>query len=214
VTEVERIVAALGKKERDLIKALIKGTTAAQRRALDAQYKLYTGKSLSPARLEELSRAIESNVAEWASKSGSSIIETLGNRITTALTPLVDSPIADRIKALQGVFEGNDEARGTYPHARMIARTETAGAVGATNQAAMEEAGYDYKMWIARGGARGRADHTAMNGKVVKVNEPFILPDGEECMYPTDPSLSVKHRVNCGCKSVPATKKQYESQNK
>lgn len=211
MADLKAILTAIGKEERELIKALLKATTAAQRKALDAQYKIYTGKSLTPDRLKELEKVLESNVAEWASKSGSSIIDTLKSRITTALTPLVDSPVKDRIKALQEVFQGTDRA--SYPHARMIARTETGGAVEATNRMAMEEAGYEYKMWLSRGGARGREAHTAIDGQVRKINEPFDV-NGHKAMAPLDPALPVGERVNCGCTSVPATKEQYESQNK
>lgn len=209
MADIKAILTAIGKEERELIKKLLKATTIAQRKALDAQYKLYTGQNLTPERLKELEKVLESNIGEWASKSGSSIIDTLKSRITNALTPLVDSPIKDRIKALQEVFQGTDRA--SYPHARMIARTETAGAVEGTNQIAMKEAGYGYKTWIPRGGLRGREEHKAMANHVVKIDEPFILPDGEKAMFPGDPALPVKHRVNCGCTSVPATKEQYEN---
>lgn len=211
MADIKAILTAIGKEERDLIKKLLKATTIAQRKALEAQYKLYTGQNLTPDRLKELTKVLESNIGEWASKSGSSIIDTLKSRITNALTPLVDSPIKDRIKALQEIFQGTDRA--SYPHARLIARTETAGAVEATNTMAMKEAGYDYKMWISRGGPRGREAHTAINGQVRPINEPFDV-NGYEAMFPADPRLPVGERVNCGCTSVPATKEQYESQNK
>lgn len=209
--EIERILLSLNAKEKALIEALINSTTEAQKLAIDKQYKIYTGKPLSEGRKKEIEKVLRSNVAEWASKSGSSIIDTLKSRITNALTPLVDSPISDRIAALQEVFQGTDRA--SYPHARMIARTETAGALEGANQMAMEEAGYDYKIWVARGGVRGRETHTAIDGQVRKVNEPFNV-NGHEAMFPGDPKLPVGERVNCGCTSMPATKAQYDEYKK
>lgn len=211
MTEIERILLSLDAKEKALVEALINSTTEAQKLAIDRQYKIYTGRSLSEGRKKEIEKVLRSNVADWARKSGSSIIDTLKNRITTALSPLIDSPISDRISALQDVFRGTDRA--SYPHARMIARTETAGAVEGANQMAMKEAGYDYKIWVARGGIRGREAHTAIDGQVRKIGEPFDV-NGNKAMFPGDPKLPVGERVNCGCTSMPATKAQYDEYKK
>ena len=39
----------------------------------------------------------------------------------------------------------------------------------------------------------------AMDGKVVKVNEDFVLPDGTRLMYPGDSKGGADQTINCRC---------------
>lgn len=63
------------------------------------------------------------------------------------------------------------------------------------------------KRWKHSGtkGIDPRENHMALDGTVVPVDEPFVIPDSEEvAMFPRDPNLSAKERVNCHCALGPA----------
>jgi hypothetical protein len=63
--------------------------------------------------------------------------------------------------------------------------------------------GFVYKEWIAVGDSRTREEHAALDGVIIRYDEPFMV--GEfPAQYPKDPSLPAKHAVNCRCMVVPA----------
>ncbi len=88
-----------------------------------------------------------------------------------------------------------------------ILRTEIMGNLNAAGQARLEELGQTVpglkKVWMATGDDRTRDSHLAAHGQVRKVDEPFVIGDGEKAMQPGDPALSAKERINCRCRSVP-----------
>ncbi len=61
------------------------------------------------------------------------------------------------------------------------------------------------KIWINSHKPNARVTHIAVETKTlnnpVAIDRPFIV-DGIEAMYPRDPVLPAKHRVNCGCDLV------------
>lgn len=107
--------------------------------------------------------------------------------------------IANRI---QDIFDDADKVR-----AERIARTET---ISASNEGAVmgyKEVGVEKKEWISTIDARTRGidagdmfDHVSIDGKVVNIDEPFIV-SGEELMYPGDSSrgASLGNFINCRC---------------
>jgi uncharacterized protein with gpF-like domain len=82
----------------------------------------------------------------------------------------------------------------------MIARTETARALGAGNLATMKEAGFTRKMWIAGGPPNDRPEHTAIDGETVDIDKPFSIG----LMFPGDPRAGVDQVANCRCTMVEA----------
>lgn len=63
--------------------------------------------------------------------------------------------------------------------------------------------GFMYKEWIAVGDVRTRPEHAALDGMIVRYDQPFLV--GEfPAQYPKDPTLPAKHAVNCRCMVVPA----------
>ena len=84
--------------------------------------------------------------------------------------------------------------------ARVIARTETHAASGASNQAAAKATGLALrKEWIsARDPERTREDHDSADGQTVDLDQPFIV-GGEPLMYPGDPNGSAEQVINCRC---------------
>ena len=94
-----------------------------------------------------------------------------------------------------------------------IARTET---TRVQNSAKLdvgthgEELGFDmWKRWVATTDTRTREDHLAMDGVEVPNDEPFVLPDGSEMMFPADVSMGadVSQIVNCRCTMILFIKK-------
>lgn len=61
-----------------------------------------------------------------------------------------------------------------------------------------------WKRWVATGDERTRDDHLEMDGVEVPEDEPFILPDGSEVMFPGDSSLGAdaSEIINCRCTVV------------
>ncbi len=85
--------------------------------------------------------------------------------------------------------------------ARVTARTEVLTASSRANFESFQQSpAVVGKKWKHSGAAKisPRATHVAMDGVVVGVDEYFDV-DGEEGLYPRDPSFSAKNRVNCGC---------------
>lgn len=57
------------------------------------------------------------------------------------------------------------------------------------------------KVWLSKNDDRTRHDHWEMQGVRVPIDEPFVLPDGSELMFPTDSSLGAAagEVINCRC---------------
>lgn len=85
--------------------------------------------------------------------------------------------------------------------AKMVARTEANNAVSAGQQEVWNQmsdegilnANNTMKEWITTIDEKTSEEHLEMNGTMVPLNEPFVLPDGNEVMYPSE------SRPNCRC---------------
>ena len=99
--------------------------------------------------------------------------------------------------------------------ADVIARTETLHAINRAEAMAIQQALDEGKItknmvrkwWDDTGDARTRHSHLEMGkkyskDKAIPIDEPFIFPDGEKCMYPGDTSMGLgpKEIINCRCK--------------
>ena len=116
--------------------------------------------------------------------------------------------ITDRVR---GVF--NNCARF---EARRIAMTETSAAYGFARHVAMTDAGIEYKAWVSSHGPNVREAHAEAEDETadepVPVDQPFEV-DGEQLMYPGDPSGSPGNLLNCQCIQI-AVEKQEEDEEK
>lgn len=91
--------------------------------------------------------------------------------------------------------------------AKIIARTETAKAIGETNYQTARKAGLKNKTWIHAGGGRtNRKSHIAMHGVTIKITKSFTVPAENQytpttkMRFPRDPLCRVAgHIVNCYC---------------
>ncbi len=70
------------------------------------------------------------------------------------------------------------------------------------------------KKWVTGAWRPGRReDHQQMDGVVVPVDEPFVLPDGTRLMYPgaLGPDNSPAQTINCGCTYVLDQESMYDA---
>lgn len=77
-----------------------------------------------------------------------------------------------------------------------LARQEAARQVAAQAGFAVDEI---RRTWRSTKDKRTRDSHWDMDGQTVGLDEPFVTPDGDELMYPGDPSAPAKERINCRC---------------
>ncbi|MDR3459559.1 MAG: phage portal protein [Verrucomicrobiae bacterium] len=128
-----------------------------------------------------------------------SVGETAQAQLNTALATGMDkgettAELTDRVR---GVFNNLQKYE-----ARRIAMTETSAAYGYARHEAMTDAGIEYKGWLSSHGPTVREAHAAAEEQYgdapIPLDQPFIV-DGEELMYPGDPSGSAGNVINCHC---------------
>lgn len=96
----------------------------------------------------------------------------------------------------------------TRKRATSIVRTELATAYSTANQLRLEQWGSTVpglkKRWVKSGKVHPRIEHAVIHGQVRDVGKPFDLEGGTvQMMQPHDPGAPLRHRINCGCMSVP-----------
>ncbi len=133
------------------------------------------------------------------------------NRISAELGLVVigaRSP-SDAITAVTKILGESSRARATT-----IVRTELGRAFSAAAQDRMMEAAKMLpglkKQWRRSGKLHPRLHHDLADGRVVEVDQPFVLkPFGRaavELMFPRDPKAPASETINCGCVAIPFMK--------
>ena len=127
------------------------------------------------------------------------INETTVEKVSRAIRDgIEDGDTRREIAARVHVALGDE---GDLARARLIARTEATGALNAGHQEArdylVEEGIVEGKVWMATIDERTRDTHLEMDEVEIPNDEPFVLPDGEEAMYPGAHTLSAENRCNC-----------------
>lgn len=179
--------------------------TASMRDALEKQHKTGLQKAgdqlfkeldredpftMAPAKVVEFLRGRENKLKDVPQ----SIYDRLKESIEAGLQAgETQAELTGRVKA-----EFNDI--GTAD-ARRIAQSETGAVYGAGRQAAMKDAGVQFKMWLTSGNDNVRPAHADANRQTVPVDEPFVI-DGEELMHPGDDAGSAGNTINCHCASI------------
>lgn len=91
--------------------------------------------------------------------------------------------------------------------ARRIAMTETGVAFNYSRDESMKAAGVKYKRWLSSHGPNVREAHAEAEERYsdnpIPMSEPYEV-DGEQLMYPGDPSGSPGNVINCQCISIAA----------
>lgn len=117
---------------------------------------------------------------------------------------------------LQGILQGesmNDIAKRLLPivdsnassairNARtLVTQAENSGRLD-SYKALEEEGAVLKKVWMATPDDRTRESHLELDGQEVDVDEPFVDMDGNELMFPADPSADPSTVYNCRCTMV------------
>lgn len=117
---------------------------------------------------------------------------------------------------LQGILQGesmNDIAKRLLPivdnnassairNARtLVTQAENSGRLD-SYKALEEEGAVLKKVWMATSDDRTREAHAGLDGQEVDVDEPFVDMDGNELMFPADPSADPMTVYNCRCTMV------------
>lgn len=104
---------------------------------------------------------------------------------------------------------GNDSPQ----RATTIVRTEVGRAFALASEQRLEQAAAVVpglqKQWRRSGKIHSRWNHDAIDGQVVDVDKPFVLPGTNgpvKMMHPHDPKAPVEEVINCGCLSLPFMK--------
>lgn len=178
----------------------------------EALRPIYTvaGASYGRVRYRELMKILRKDIIDWRAVLALFFEEIAGFKITS-ITETTRQWITRTIEAaLQAGQSYEDIAdritdRGiTLRRARMIARTESQGALNyASRQAAIKTEIPVKKMWISaldkrtRRKPKDKADHWVMHKQIVEMNEPF----SNGLMQPGDPDITDKPEeiINCRC---------------
>ena len=128
--------------------------------------------------------------------------------INSTTQKLVASQLQQGLEAGEGLpgLAGRikDTLGGNLARAQSIARTSTAGAVGSGRHEGMKDAHVDKKGWLSSHDLKVRDAHKTADKKYadgIDVNLPFNV-DGENLMFPGDPSGSAGNIINCRCVEI------------
>jgi uncharacterized protein with gpF-like domain len=141
-------------------------------------------------------RMAQEFMARWGAEKVVQISNTTRNTIARGIAQgqregLGVRGIADLIRS---VVPATYAAR-----AEVIARTEVHSAANfGANEAAKETGLTLRKEWVSAAGERTRDSHTAADGQIVAMDEPFNV-DGESLEFPGDPAGSPENVINCRC---------------
>lgn len=110
--------------------------------------------------------------------------------------------IADRVDQVLTITGNENWAN----RAVTVARTESIGALNAGRtdsfRAVADTLGGDFvQVWVATLDNRTRDAHLNADGTTAPVGEPFTV-DGEDLMFPGDPSGSAENIINCRCSTL------------
>ena len=94
--------------------------------------------------------------------------------------------------------------------AMTIAITETSIAFESGRHDAMIQAGAEWKEWLTSGDDRVRDTHVRLDGKIVRMDEPFQVGQFP-MMYPCDPNGPPKEIIRCRCVHGPSEAPPEES---
>lgn len=110
---------------------------------------------------------------------------------------------ADTVARITGRYA----ARLLQLRGEQLGLNETFAALGASKHEAFRQAvaagkldpEFVVKTWRHFTAEHPRLQHVAMRGTAVRFDEPFVMPDGTQMMWPHDPAASAKHTVGCRC---------------
>ncbi len=190
MAEVDEILAKM-KNTRDLtgeLKGLLKKVSADAARQIIERLKLDIIFDPSDARLVNLvDQRTAFTLGEMQKSNYDGLREIMLEGINEGKSV---GQIAETIDAYTGAkFNTSPET---------IARTELAGAQNMTAVEVYRQAGFTEKVWLTSRDGKVRPSHQAMEGKAVKLDEPFLV-GSSALMFPGDKSPYPEDWINCRC---------------
>ncbi|CAB4153638.1 Phage head morphogenesis domain containing protein [uncultured Caudovirales phage] len=138
-----------------------------------------------------------------AGEGGSKIVSIRGTLIEDIIKSIQIKleENATLVQLQNAIYEIVNKSQQFYKwQALRIARTETTFASGFAAMRTASQYNFELtKQWIAAKDDRTRRDHRIENGQIVDYNDPFIMNDGSEMMYPGDPKGKPAQVINCRC---------------
>lgn len=153
-----------------------------------------TWEVVRPEWLEAIKQFGAQQVSEINTTTKNALIEQIQEGIAEG------ESIPDIAKRIDEVFNTAQTTR-----AITIARTETHTATVGGTFTTYKAAGFRAKEWLTSIDGREREWHGTMDGQIVGIDEPFISGQGNELMFPGDPSAPANEIINCRCAVVPVT---------
>ncbi|MBX0319761.1 ADP-ribosyltransferase [Shouchella clausii] len=144
---------------------------------------------------------------DWIESWSSELSEIMQLRTDNQVEKILTSAI-EKGSGIDVVERELMEAEGfSRQRARTTAITEVLTASSVAHQESFAQSpAVVGKRWKHSGSKsiRPRENHMALDGTVVAVDEPFVIPgSGELAMFPRDPNLSAKERISCHCVQGP-----------
>lgn len=138
-----------------------------------------------------------------AGEGGSKIVSIRGTLIEDVIKAIQIKieENATLVELQKAIYEIVTKSQQFYKwQALRIARTETTFASGFAAMRTASQYNFELtKQWIAAKDDRTRRDHRIENGQIVDYNDPFIMADGSQMMYPGDPKGKASQVINCRC---------------
>ena len=166
----------------------------------------HTTKSLTKVIMESIDKDVAFNVlskrtTDWIKSWSEELAEIMKMNTHKA----IETQLIEAIKAGESIAQVElrlkDLPEFDRKRARAVARTEVLTASSRANwESFMQSPAVVSKQWKHSGVAKikPRQSHVAMDGTIIPIDDYFEI-DGEEGLYPRDPSFSAFNRVNCGC---------------
>jgi HK97 family phage portal protein len=198
---LETAIGHLPKKSKELMKELATVSDEVAQDIMNSNYDRMTGgREMTDAVRTPIVDKLQKHIADWSETSANSITDTMQESLTQAITENYQDVDA-LTKRVSEIFEGSDMS---YPHAKMIARTEANTYSNVARIETAKELGLTKKTWLhAPGEHIGDRDwHVDLNGKSVGIDEPFIVKHGTnivEMQFPGDPTGGPDNNCNCRC---------------
>lgn len=126
--------------------------------------------------------------------------------INASTARIIKADLVEAVNSQQSIFEIRDRLTDRYrqfteSRAENIARTEVVRASSAAEVEAYRQMGVEYKEWIAESDDRVRDSHADVDGKVVGIDEMFVV--GSSVMYAPGMGDDPAEVCNCRCAVAP-----------
>lgn len=186
---------------RIFVSAYVVAATTFAKRTLDAIRKSAHGPFELKDSEDQMTRRISDFAKRTSAKKVGQVSRTTRDQINRTITRGLQEN--DTPEKISSDIEERTKGRIGSARADLIARTETHTASVAGSLESVKATGIPMqKQWVAVEDDRTREDHSIVDGDVVGLDDPFLVPSDtgeEEMMFPGDPNGSPGNVCNCRC---------------